>query len=106
MKPAQVKIVYQNKPNLSERPAISTSKDCFDILLDVKLIMQAAILSNASGIILSHNHPSGNLRRSINDDSITTRLKNACKIFNIKLLDHLIISPYAYYSYADDGMIL
>jgi len=76
-------------------------------IVDVKLILQAAILSNASGIILCHNHPSGNLTVSAQDDFITSRLKKACEIMDISLLDHLIIVPEEnlYYSYADEGRI-
>jgi DNA repair protein RadC len=75
------------------------------VTIDIKLIMRAAILSNASSIILSHNHPSMDTKRSPEDDAITRRVKNACEMFGIKLLDHLIITPYGYYSYVDDGIL-
>jgi DNA repair protein RadC len=75
------------------------------VFVDIKRIMQAAILSNASSIVLSHNHPSINTKRSPQDDAVTMKVKNACEIFGIKLFDHLIITPYDYYSYADNEML-
>jgi DNA repair protein RadC len=72
---------------------------------DVRLIMQCAILTNASDIILCHNHPSGNLVPSAMDSAATKQIKKACELMNIILFDHLIISPENYYSFADDGRI-
>lgn len=73
---------------------------------DIRIIMQAAILGNASGIILTHNHPSGNLQPSKQDDVLTERLRDAAKLFDIRLLDHIIISDCGYYSYLDEGRLL
>lgn len=70
---------------------------------DIRLIMKAAINALASGIILCHNHPSGSLSPSRNDDTLTTRLQGAAKLMDIKLLDHIIIADNMYYSYADEG---
>ena len=75
------------------------------INVDIRHIMQVAILSNATGIVLCHNHPSGNLRPSGNDDRATRQIKEACKIFDISLIDHLIISSENYYSYIDEGRL-
>jgi DNA repair protein RadC len=55
--------------------------------------MQYALKSNAHGIILAHNHPSGNLKPSDADNKITERIEKACKTLEIQLLDHLVISP-------------
>jgi DNA repair protein RadC len=74
-------------------------------IVDIRLILQAAILGNASGIIISHNHPSGNLTVSVQDDFVTKRVKQACEIMNIDLLDHVVVTPESYYSYADEGRI-
>ena len=76
-----------------------------DAPVDIRIILQAALLSNASGIILSHNHPSGNLSPSLDDDKITKKIKEACQVVNISFLDHIIITSESYYSYADDGRI-
>jgi DNA repair protein RadC len=72
---------------------------------DLRLIMKAAINTMCQGIILCHNHPSGNLQPSAQDDLLTKRLKDAAILMNIKLLDHIIISDNKYYSYADEGRI-
>ncbi len=73
---------------------------------DVRIIMQAAIKANASGIIVCHNHPSGNLNPSESDTKITRKIKEAGTIMDIQLLDHLIIVPEEkYYSMADEGLL-
>ena len=74
-------------------------------VVDVKEILQLAIKTNASSIIVCHNHPSGNLQASENDKRFTEKIKQACKLFEIVLLDHVIISSEGYYSFADNGMI-
>jgi DNA repair protein RadC len=76
-----------------------------EAVVDIRHIMQAAILSNASQIALCHNHPSGNLKPSAQDDRVTKRVKEACDIFDISLTDHLVVSSESYYSYADEGRI-
>jgi len=76
-----------------------------ETVVDIRLILQSVILSNASGIILAHNHPSGNLKPSPQDNDITDRVKKACEIMNILLLDHIVITSEHYYSYADEGKI-
>jgi len=72
---------------------------------DIRIILQAAILSNASGVILSHNHPSGNLTPSEEDKRLTQRINEAAIIMRIKLLDHLIITGEGYLSFVDEGLI-
>ncbi|QIG88183.1 JAB domain-containing protein [Chryseobacterium sp. POL2] len=71
-------------------------------IVDVRIIMQAALLCNASGIILAHNHPSGNLKPSQEDLKMTQKIKEAAQFLNIQLLDHCILSSTAYISFADD----
>ena len=73
---------------------------------DIRIIMQAAILGNATRIILAHNHPSGSLKPSTVDNLLTERVKNAAKLFNITLLDHIIVTDSGYYSYLDEGRVL
>lgn len=72
-------------------------------IVDVRIIMQAALLSNATSIILAHNHPSGNLKPSAEDLKVTQNIKNASEFLNIKLLDHCILTSTQYLSFADDG---
>jgi DNA repair protein RadC len=73
---------------------------------DVRLIYQGAIKANASGIIVCHNHPSGNLNPSESDTKLTQKIKEAGMLMDIQLLDHLIIiSDDKYYSFADNGLL-
>jgi DNA repair protein RadC len=75
-------------------------------LVDMKCILQFAIRTNACGIIIAHNHPSGNCRPSDSDIMTTRKLKEACKLLDITLLDHLILLPLnEYFSFADDGLL-
>ncbi|MDH6305044.1 DNA repair protein RadC [Parabacteroides sp. PF5-5] len=72
---------------------------------DLRLILKAAINALASGIILCHNHPSGNLLPSAADNTLTKRLQESAGLIGIRLLDHIIIADNTYYSYADEGNI-
>lgn len=72
---------------------------------DVKVIMKEALLSEASAFAVCHNHPSGCVRPSHPDDSITEALKKAATLLNLKFIDHLIISNEGYYSYSDEGRL-
>lgn len=74
-------------------------------LFDIKIIIKEALLENASAIALCHNHPSGNMTPSPQDDTITRRCKEACKIMDIVMLDHVIVSTHEYYSYCDHGRL-
>jgi DNA repair protein RadC len=72
---------------------------------DVRIIMKKAVEWLASGIIVCHNHPSGNMNPSDSDSKITGKIKDAGSIMDIQLLDHIIISGKDYYSFADNGLI-
>jgi len=72
---------------------------------DVRIAMKKAIEYLASGIIVCHNHPSGNLSPSESDIKITQKIKEAGTLFDIQLLDHLIITDRDYYSFADNGLV-
>ena len=74
-------------------------------VVDARLIFSAALKALASGVILSHNHPSGNLTPSQQDIKLTKNLKTAGEVLNITVLDHVIISQYGYYSFADEGAL-
>lgn len=74
-------------------------------VVDVRIILKTAIDLLACGILLFHNHPSGNLKASKNDDKITIQIRDAGKLVDILILDHLIINNNNYYSYADDGRL-
>jgi DNA repair protein RadC len=72
---------------------------------DPKIIFKLALEELASGIIVAHNHPSGNLQASQSDIDLTKKLKEAGKFLEIQLLDHIIIANQKYLSFADEGMI-
>jgi len=74
-------------------------------IADPKIIFATALKARASGIIVSHNHPSGNLQPSNADIAITEKLVAGGKYLDVSVLDHLIITPHAYYSFADEGMM-
>lgn len=72
---------------------------------DVRMVMKKAIEYLASGIIICHNHPSGNLNPSESDTRITNKIKEAGGMIDIQLLDHLIVADNDYYSFADNGLL-
>ena len=71
---------------------------------DIRIILQGALLTNATAMIIAHNHPSGEALPSREDKELTTRIAEASKLLNMKLLDHLIITSDGYYSFVDNGM--
>ena len=73
---------------------------------DPRLVLSVALKTAATGVILAHNHPSGNLQPSIQDKDITKKIQEACKLLDITLLDHLIVvADGAFYSFADEGQL-
>ncbi|MGV3686183.1 MAG: JAB domain-containing protein [Daejeonella sp.] len=72
---------------------------------DPKIIFATALKACASSIILTHNHPSGNLKPSASDIDLTNKIKEGGKFLDIAVLDHIIITSEGYYSFADDGLI-
>jgi DNA repair protein RadC len=74
-------------------------------VVDAKVIFQIALKANASAIIISHNHPSGNLKPSSADISLTKKIVEAGKNLDLPLLDHIIMASDSYYSFADEGML-
>ena len=74
-------------------------------VVDPKIIFKRALEESASALILAHNHPSGNLTASKEDIQLTDKLKEAGKSLDIPVLDHLIITDQAYFSFADQGLL-
>lgn len=74
-------------------------------VVDVRCVLREALLKRASSLVLCHNHPSGNIAPSREDDRLTQSLFQAAQTMNIRMLDHVIISDGAYYSYADEGRL-
>ncbi|WP_425392838.1 RadC family protein [Ekhidna sp.] len=74
-------------------------------VVDAKIIFKRALEETASGLILAHNHPSGNLKPSQEDINLTKRLKEAGRSLDISILDHLIITDHSFFSFADEGLL-
>ena len=68
-------------------------------------VFQGALLTNAVAMVLGHNHPSGNIRPSKEDDRITNQIAKAGELLNIRVLDHIIFTREGFYSYEDEGRI-
>jgi DNA repair protein RadC len=102
----EFKILLMNRSN-SVLGILEISKGGISgTVTDVRLIYQGAIKANASGIIVCHNHPSGNLNPSESDTKITQKIKEAGNLMDIQLLDHLILTmDGSYYSFADNGLL-
>jgi len=75
------------------------------VTVNVKEIFQLVIKTNAVGLVLCHNHPSGILKPSEADKAMTKKIKEASKLFSVSLLDHVIITSEDYYSFVDGGLI-
>ena len=95
-------VFYLNRANIVLRKEKISSGGITGTVIDNKIILKKALLNLASSIILVHNHPSGNLNPSIQDKKVTRKMKLACELLEINLLDHLIIAGNSYYSFADE----
>jgi DNA repair protein RadC len=73
-------------------------------IADVRLILSVALKTLATGLILAHNHPSGNLKPSEADIQLTQKVKDAAKLMDIEVLDHMILSSNGYFSFTDKGL--
>jgi len=98
-------ILYLNRSNKVISRMKLSQGGVSGTVTDVRIVMKKAVELLASGIILCHNHPSGNLNPSDADSKITQKIKEAGSFMDIQLLDHLIISDKDYYSFADNGLI-
>lgn len=83
---------------------ISTGGICGTVV-DCRVIWKKAIEAQATGIILSHNHPSGNINPSEQDERLTKSIQASGKLLEIKVLDHVIVTNNSYYSFADEGKL-
>ena len=72
--------------------------------VDIRIIMKEAVLANTTILAVCHNHPSGNLKPSRQDDELTKSIKRACELMHIHFLDHVIITHGQYYSYHESGL--
>jgi DNA repair protein RadC len=101
----QFKVLLLNRANKVNGVFEVSSGSPTGTLVDPKLIFAASIKSHSQGIILAHNHPSGNLKPSEADISLTKRVKDVGNLLDLQVLDHLIITTEGYYSFADEGLL-
>lgn len=145
----KISVSYNPKVKVSERIIVSSSRDAFNVLIDIwnndtislfeefyvlyldrkngmigyrnmnrgsncgtvvdiRLIFSIGLSISANAFILSHNHPSGNMKPSQIDTELTRKIKEGAKLLDLKLLDHLIVCPdnlNRYYSFSDEGLI-
>jgi DNA repair protein RadC len=97
--------IFLNQSNKVIHIAQLTQGGINQSIVDIRILFKTALEHFSTGIIISHNHPSGNLKPSAEDISITKTVKEAGNVMNIQLLDHLIITQNAYTSFADEGLL-
>ncbi|SMD44846.1 DNA repair protein RadC [Aquiflexum balticum DSM 16537] len=101
----QFKVMVLNRANKVIGVLLLGTGSVAGVTIDVKLIMFTAIKCNASGIVISHNHPSGNLMPSKQDKLLTQKVKEAGEILDLPLLDHIIVTQEGFFSFADEGLL-
>ena len=98
-------VIYLNRANKIIDFQIISKGGITGTIADPRIILKVALECSATSIILSHNHPSGNLQPSKADEEITQKIKAASKLIDINLLDHVIVSEEGYYSFMDEGKL-
>jgi DNA repair protein RadC len=101
----QFKVLLLNRANKVIGLYEVSSGTTGNTVADPKSVFVAALKANACGVIISHNHPSGNLTPSEADRKLTKDLKDAGKFLHIPVLDHIIMTSESYYSFADEGLL-
>lgn len=101
----EVKIILLNRSNVVLGIYEMSKGGISGTVVDIRIILGVALKCGASSIIMIHNHPSGKLIASDADKTITRKLKQACELLDIDLLDHLIITREGYYSFTDEGIL-
>lgn len=98
-------VVFLNRSNRINHFEIVSSGGITGTVADPRIILKKALEEEAVSLILCHNHPSGNLRPSRADEELTIKIREAAKFFDIRVLDHVIVSSEGYFSFADEGLI-
>ena len=98
-------VLYLNRANQVLGYSVISQGGTSNTTVDIKMVIQTALLANASCIMLAHNHPSGNVQPSSDDNKITKRIMEAAKLFDITVLDHLITTNENDSSFTDNGNI-
>jgi DNA repair protein RadC len=98
-------VLFLNQANKINHFEIISKGGITGTVADPRIILKRALEEDATSIILCHNHPSGNLKPSKSDELVTKNIKEAAKYFDIKVLDHIIVSEEGYFSFADEGLM-
>ena len=98
-------VVFLNRANKVLHQEIISKGGLTGTVADPRVILKKALEYNATSIILSHNHPSGSLKPSRQDEEMTLKIKEAAKFLDIQIMDHIIVSDEGYYSFADEGIL-
>ncbi len=98
-------VLYLNNSNKVLKPFQVSKGGITGTLVDVRIVLKQALELGAISIILAHNHPSGSLKPSNSDIKLTKKLKTACQSLDIKILDHIIVTEKAYFSFADESLL-
>ena len=98
-------VIFLNQSNKINHFEIISRGGITGTVADPRVILKKALDTEATSIILCHNHPSGSLKPSRADEDITAKIKEAARYLDIKVADHLIVSEQGYYSFADEGIL-
>ena len=98
-------MVFLNRANKVIHFEIISEGGITGTVADPRTILKRALEHDAISMVLCHNHPSGSLKPSRQDEELTGKIKQAAQFFDIKILDHLIVSEEGYYSFADEGIL-
>lgn len=98
-------VIFLNRANRINHFEAVSQGGITGTVADPRIIMKKALEQEAVSIILCHNHPSGSLRPSRADEELTQKIKEAARYFDIKVIDHIIVSERGYYSFADEGLL-
>ncbi|MBK6634013.1 MAG: DNA repair protein RadC [Chitinophagaceae bacterium] len=98
-------VIFLNRANKINHFEIISKGGISGTVADPRIILKKALEEDATSLVLCHNHPSGNLQPSRADEELTKKIKEAASFFDIKILDHIIVSEEGYYSFADDGIL-
>lgn len=98
-------VMYLNQGNAVLKLEQISRGGISQTLVDVRIVFKKGIEQMATAMILAHNHPSGSLKPSESDLSLTRKLQEAAKVLDINILDHLIVTQTSYFSFADEGLL-
>ncbi|TDH25505.1 DNA repair protein RadC [Segetibacter sp. 3557_3] len=98
-------VVFLNRANKIRHFEVISEGGITGTVADPRIILRKALEHDAVNIVLCHNHPSGSLKPSRQDEELTQKIKEAARYFDIRVMDHLIVSDEGYFSFADDGIL-